>query len=279
MEYLRRQLDDPAAAPCGRCDNCTQRRWSDGVTEAAARAAREHLSRPGTEIQPRKMWPTAMRELGVDVTGKIGAGIAAEPGRALGRLTDLGRGPRLRALLAGDLAAGDGVAGVRAAGDRVSGGRAAGDRVAGAAREGAAGLDRPVPADVVAAMVEVLAGWDWTRRPAAVVAMPSRTRPLLIASLASEIARIGRIPDLGSLGYSGPGRSGRQYNSAQRLRAVWDRIVVPAAIGAELARLDGPVLVVDDVIETGWTMTVAAMRLREAGASWVLPLALVAAAS
>ena len=23
MEYLRRQLDDPAAAPCGRCDNCT----------------------------------------------------------------------------------------------------------------------------------------------------------------------------------------------------------------------------------------------------------------
>ena len=28
MEYLRRELDDPAAAPCGRCDNCTGQRVS-----------------------------------------------------------------------------------------------------------------------------------------------------------------------------------------------------------------------------------------------------------
>ncbi len=258
MEYLRRQLDDPAAAPCGRCDNCTQRRWPDGVTEAAARTAREHLSRPGIEVRPRKMWPTGMRELGIDVAGKIGAGIAAESGRALGRLTDLGRGPRLRALLAGGTAE---------------------DAADGAASRAGPGLDGPVPADVVAGLVEVLAGWDWTRRPAAVVAMPSRTRPRLITSLASEIARIGRLPDLGPLGYSASARPGRQYNSAQRLRAVWGSVVVPAAIGAELARLDGPVLVVDDVIETGWTMTVAAMRLREAGASAVLPLALVTAVS
>jgi ATP-dependent DNA helicase RecQ len=260
MEYLRRQLDDPAAAPCGRCDNCAQRRWSHEVTEAAARAAREHLSRPGTEIQPRKMWPTGMRELGIDVAGKIGAEIAAEPGRALGRLTDLGWGPRLRALLAGHF---------------TPGGPAARGAAVGEAAERAASLDLPVPADVLEAMIEVLAGWDWAERPAAVVAMPSRTRPLLIASLASEIARIGRIPDLGSLGYSGSASPGRQYNSARRLRAVWNSIVVPAAIGTELARLDGPVLVVDDVVETGWTMTVTAVRLREAGASRVLPLALV----
>src|SRR3984885_6892029 len=63
MEFLRRQLDDPAAAPCGRCDNCTQQRWPAEVTETATRAARSHLLRPGTEIPPRKMWPTGMREL------------------------------------------------------------------------------------------------------------------------------------------------------------------------------------------------------------------------
>jgi ATP-dependent DNA helicase RecQ len=34
------------------------------------------------------------------------------------------------------------------------------------------------------------------------------------------------------------------------------------------------VLLVDDQIDTGWTMTVAAMRLRDAGAPAVLPLAL-----
>jgi ATP-dependent DNA helicase RecQ len=35
----------------------------------------------------------------------------------------------------------------------------------------------------------------------------------------------------------------------------------------------GPVLLVDDVISSGWTMTVAAMLLRRAGAPAVLPLA------
>jgi len=36
----------------------------------------------------------------------------------------------------------------------------------------------------------------------------------------------------------------------------------------------GPVLLVDDVIDTGWTATVAARLLRKAGATAVLPFAL-----
>ena len=35
----------------------------------------------------------------------------------------------------------------------------------------------------------------------------------------------------------------------------------------------GPVLLVDDVIDSGWTMTVAARLLRRAGAAAVLPFA------
>ena len=42
--------------------------------------------------------------------------------------------------------------------------------------------------------------------------------------------------------------------------------------------LDGPVLVVDDRIETGWTMTVAARLLRQAGAPGALPFALAVTA-
>jgi ATP-dependent DNA helicase RecQ len=244
MEYLRRQLDDPTAAPCGRCDNCTQSRWRDAVTETAARAARDHLLRPGTEVPPRKMWPAGMRDLGIDIAGKLGADVSAEAGRALGSLTDLGWGPRVRAVLAEEPSP-----------------------------------DGPVPDDVLAAVVKLLAAWDWAQRPAAVIAMPSRTRPLLIASMASQIARIGRIPYLGPLDYGGPAKPGRQHNSAQRLRAVWSSVVVPGAMRADLARLDGPVLLVDDRIETGWTMTVAAMRLREAGAIAVLPLVLATAAT
>ena len=102
MEYLRRQLDDPGAAPCGRCDNCTGRRWPADVPEAGAAAARDRLLRPGVQVEPRRMWPTGMKALGVEVAGKIPAGLTAEPGRALGRLTDIGWGSVLRALLAED---------------------------------------------------------------------------------------------------------------------------------------------------------------------------------
>jgi ATP-dependent DNA helicase RecQ len=263
MEYLRRELDDPDAVPCGRCDNCTGRHWPASVPDAEVAAAGERLLRPGVVIAPRRMWPTGMRELGVEASGKIPAGLAAEPGRALGRLTDLGWGPRLRALLAGS---GDGI----------------------------------IPGDIVEALIAVLAAWDWAQRPAGVLTLPSRSRPLLVEGLGRRIAEIGRLPFLGALSYAGdldagpesrtasgagPGTaatagpatgqaSGGQANSAQRLLAVWRELRMPAALGAAVAGLDGPVLLIDDRVETGWTMTVAARLIREAGAPAVLPLAL-----
>jgi len=247
MNFLRRELDDPAEAPCGRCDNCTGRPWPAVVPEATAAAARDRLLRPGTELEARKMWPTGMRELGVDVSGKISPDLAAQSGQALGKLTDLGWGPRLRSLLATEVP------------------------------------DADVPGDVIAAVVKVLAAWSWDQRPACVVSVPSRTRPALISSLASRIAEIGQLTYLGSLAYAtsspaaSPGSS-RQHNSAQRLRALWHAFEVPEGVRGEVTRRAGPVLLVDDLVDTGWTMTVAAMALREAGAVAVLPLALASAA-
>jgi len=240
MEYLRRELDDPAAAACGRCDNCTGRHWPQEVSPAATAAASDRLLRPGVEITPRRMWPAGMRELGIEVSGKIDPGLAAEPGRAVGRLTDLGWGPRLRALLTPD--------------------------------------DQPVPDDLVAAVVKVLAAWDWDQRPAGVVTLPSRTKPQLVESLGQRIAEIGRIPDLGGLRCAAgapPARSaGGQHNSAQRLAAVWRELTLPDETAEAAGRLGGPVLLVDDRAETGWTMTVAARLLRQAGVPAVLPLVL-----
>ena len=251
MEYLRRELDDPEAGPCGRCDNCTGRYWPQQVAQAAVAAASDRLLRPGVEITPRRMWPTGLAALGIDMSGKIGPEVSAEPGRALGRLTDLGWGPRLRALL------GDGEA-------------------------GGSGPDGPVPGDLVAAVVKVLAAWDWAQRPAGVVTLPSRNRPGLISSLAARVAELGRIPNLGGLGYR-PGTrldrpAGRQYNSAQRLAVVWRELTVPEPLSDAVARLGGPVLLVDDRVESGWTMTVAAKLVREAGAPAVLPFALAVTA-
>jgi len=250
MEFLRQQLDDPAAGPCGRCDNCTGRPWPAEVPEAGAAAAQARLLRPGLDVTPRRMWPPGMPGLGVEVSGKIAPELAADTGRALGRLTGLGWGVRLRAVLGDDAGAG----------------------------VGQEEVDEVVPDDLVAALVQVLAAWEWPRRPAGVVSLPSRSRPRLVGSLAERIAGIGRLPPLGSLGYAGHGPGPRQFNSPQRLQAVWRELVLPDPVRAAVAGLDGPVLLIDDRIETGWTMTVAAKLLREAGAPAVLPLALAVTA-
>ena len=240
MEYLRRELDDPGAARCGRCDNCTGRPQDREVPQAGADAARQRLFRPGVEVEPRRMWPPGMKDLGISVaSGKIPADRTAEPGRALGRLTDLGWGTTLRALLADEAP------------------------------------DEPVTDQLTQAVVKVLAAWDWNQRPAGVATLPSRTRPVLITSLGQRIAQVGRLPYLGSLGYASPGGPGpRRHNSAQRLRSLWPALTVPDDLRGVLSQLTGPLLLIDDRIETGWTMTVAAEHLREAGAPAVLPLVL-----
>ena len=244
MVFLRRQLDDPTDAPCGRCDVCTGTVWSPEVAASDTEAARERLSRPGVEVAPRRQWPSGMAGLAVPVAGRIPADEQAEPGRVIGRLSDIGWGARLRELLT----SANGAGGVDEA-----------------------GVDQPVPNDVLDACVRVLAGWGWAERPVGVVGMGSRTRPRQLAHLARRIAEIGRLPLLGTLAPQGA-RPDAHANSAQRLAAVWHTVAEPG-----FALPAGPVLLVDDVIDTGWTMTVAARLLRRAGAGAVLPLALAAA--
>jgi ATP-dependent DNA helicase RecQ len=246
MEFLRRQLDDPGAAPCGRCDTCAAPPYAATVTEDAVVAARRRLERPGVVVEPRALWPTAMATLGVPLSGRIPATEQAAPGRALARLSDIGWGTRLRALFHTP--------------DPAS------------ARD--AESDGPVPDDVLGGVVQVLAGWGWERRPDAVVSVGSRSRPELVTSLAAGIARIGRLPYLGQLERTGGASAGRA-NSAQRLASVHDAFSVPGRVASGLSGLDSPVLLlVDDRADTRWTLTVAARTLRAAGAAAVLPFVL-----
>jgi ATP-dependent DNA helicase RecQ len=234
MEFLQRALDDPDAGPCGRCDNCAGVWYPRDVDAAAAGEVGSLLDRVGVELEPRKLWPTGADRLGLPVKGKLAPDQLLQPGRALARLTDLGWGGRLRELLADDAP------------------------------------DQPVPPAVLDACVRVLADWDWAARPAAVVAMPSRRRLVFIESLARGIASVGRLPFAGTLGWKGAPPSGSPGgNSAFRLASVWDRF---SADGLSLPPA-APVLLVDDLVDSRWTMTVAGHELLRAGAGAVLPFA------
>jgi ATP-dependent DNA helicase RecQ len=237
MTFLRRQLDDPDLLDgerCGRCDNCAGTRLDAAVNDDATALIQKRLMRPGVEITPRKQWPSGLGKRGVDLSGRIGDG--PEPGRAIGRLTDLGWGPRLRRL-----------------------------------------LDEPdgeVPPEIVQAAVKVLASWDWADRPTAVLALDADIHPILISSLSRELARIGRLTDLGVLRYAPGCRPVTATNSAYRVAALVGRWPPPEP--SAIAASGGPVLLVDDLTDTGWTLTMAARVVRQAGAPAVLPFALAA---
>ena len=248
MELLQRELDDPTAAPCGRCDVCAGAWYPTDATPEAVAAATGALDRVGVPIEPRGQWPTGAGRLGVEVdgkpvSGKIAADERPETGRVVARLTDLGWGGVLRELFA------------------------------------AGAPDVPVSDDLLGGCVRVLRDWDWAERPVGVVAVGSVARPQLVRSIAEGIARLGRLPLLGELEIAdGAPASTAGGNSAYRLAGVWGRFGVGSELAAALADTTGPVLLVDDVVDSRWTMTVASRELRRHGADAVLPFALGAIA-
>jgi ATP-dependent DNA helicase RecQ len=235
MRFLREQLDDPGAEDCGRCDNCGGLQLPEAVSEEAVADADERLTRPGVTIAPRKMWPTALANLGLELRGRISPEEGAEPGRVVARLTDLGLGQALR----------------------------------DAFRPGTP--DQEVPAVLVRGVIEMLGHWHPEQPPTRIVGFESRTHPLLVGSLVEGLSRHLGIPVAGRVAIVDDGIASGQgsANSAQRVAAVSRRYDLQVTDVAGQS-----VLLVDDLVVSGWSMTLAARWLRQAGAAGVLPLAL-----
>ncbi len=225
MAFLCGLLDDPDQSPCGACDRCT------GVSPAVAApaelvsAARRHLRRRPLVLTPKRQWIGATRT-------RIPPGEQAEPGAALGELSDGGWG-RL-----------------------VVEGRAAG-RFADELVEAAAGL----------------AGRALTRpQPTWVAWVPSLRRPAPVAGLAAGIGARLDLPVVAAVVKDHETQAQcSAANSAQQLANVGDAFSVAGPLPA------GPALLVDDTVQSGWTLTVVAAALRRAGCPAVLPLVLARA--
>ncbi len=117
--------------------------------------------------------------------------------------------------------------------------------------------------------------WRPSPTPTWVTCVPSGTRTGMIEAFAADLA--GRL----GLPYAaiftvrdGAGPQGAQQNSAQQLLNVHDKFVIDGA-----AVRPGPVLLVDDIVDSGWTLTMAGSLLRGAGSGEVLPFALAVASA
>ncbi|CAA9331371.1 MAG: ATP-dependent DNA helicase RecQ [uncultured Nocardioidaceae bacterium] len=236
MQLLQESLDDPSAAPCGRCSVCrgglpgpVAADTSPGTVESVTRLLRGQVHL----LEPRKMWPGGS----FGARGKIAAEEMAEVGRTL----VFADAPEWRDSVA-EMFARDGLA----------------------------------TDEVKQACVRVLSEWrhSWPRRPEVVVDLPAAGFTTLTRDLADHLAGTGRL-QRSSVRVGRPLRDTAQLGSAQEAGHWRDYLELGEQVGAVDPAVDGrAVLLVVDATSSLWPVTIASALLRRAGATMVLPLLL-----
>ena len=127
----------------------------------------------------------------------------------------------------------------------------------------------PASVDILDGVVAVLSRWrsSWGERPVAVVPIPTPGHSRFTRSVAEHVAEVGKLALIDAIEVSGSAPLS-DVPSAGQVAAAFDHLSLRPGVSVPA----GPVLLVDALYRTGWTMTVAATLLREAGAGAVLPL-------
>lgn len=123
--------------------------------------------------------------------------------------------------------------------------------------------------ELVDACATLVREWMPAPAPTWVTVIPSRRRPTLVPDFAERLAKTLGLPFHVVLGRTQDHREQKEMeNSAYQARNVWESLVVSSAPPP------GPVLLVDDIVDSRWTMTVAAYKLRSDGSDEIFPMAL-----
>ena len=228
MAFLRAQLDDPDASPCGRCANCTRRPWAVTLDPLTVAEAVAYIRSAAIIVEPRKRWMGAVPGLGASIPKDR----LLQPGRALAIEGDGGWGSVVRRLRADDEA---------------------------------------LPDELVAAVAGLVQGWGPIPAPEWVTAVPSTSAASLVRSLGRALAAALDLPYVATLRRTRSGApQAHMLNTAQQVRNVLGAFEV--APGVEVPA--GPVLLVDDLVASRWTLTVAGQALLAAGSGPVVPFTL-----
>ncbi|MCX6831495.1 MAG: RecQ family ATP-dependent DNA helicase [candidate division Zixibacteria bacterium] len=237
MAFLKRELDDPDARPCGRCANCIgQPLLSESCSETLVTEALRFLQHCPQRIEPRKRWPIGAF-VEHNFKGSISATLNMEAGRSLCRWGDAGWG------------------------DKVRRGKQ---------------LDCHFDDELVNASLDLIR-IDWQPRPFPkwVTCVPSLNNRTLVPDFALRLARELRLPFVPCVIKAHPTEAQKlRSNSFQQAHNLDGAF----RIDDTLVKRE-PVLLVDDMVDSRWTMTVVAALLRQAGSGPVFPFALAVTTS
>jgi ATP-dependent DNA helicase RecQ len=124
--------------------------------------------------------------------------------------------------------------------------------------------------ELVAACVNMFREWNPQPRPTWVTCVPSLRHPTLVPEFAATLAARLGLPFRAVIDRSESRPEQKTMaNSAQQARNVDGALALNGQ-----ALLPGPVLLVDDMVDSRWTLTVAAWLLRTGGSGPVHPLVL-----
>jgi ATP-dependent DNA helicase RecQ len=130
--------------------------------------------------------------------------------------------------------------------------------------------DRKFSADLVHACVKMIRDWSPQPSPTWVTCVPSLRHPSLVPDFAATLAHALGLPFHAVLARSeNRPEQKTMANSTQQARNVDGSL---ALNGRPVPR--GPVLLVDDMVDSRWTLTVASWLLRTGGSGEVHPMAL-----
>ena len=225
MEFLRRELDDPEATPCGRCANCTGENWDTEFNPELVTQARKFLRAQDLVIDPRQRWPSGLTE----PKGTIDAEHRAEQGRILSILGDGGWG-----------------------------------KVVKEGRKTGTYSD-----ELVTASAQMILRWRPQPALRWVTCVPSLRYPNLVPSFAERLAAELKLPfrEVVVRTCEAPPQK-EMENSTMQLQNIWRAFATNGVVPRN------PVLLIDDTVDSGWTMTLVAFLLRMAGTGEVFPFAL-----
>ena len=124
--------------------------------------------------------------------------------------------------------------------------------------------------DLVAACVKMIQGWNPQPAPAWVTCVPSLRHPDLVPNFAQRMANALGLPFHVVLAKTDARPEQKTMaNSTQQARNIDGSLVLT---GQPIPL--GPVLLVDDMVDSRWTLTVSAWLLRKNGSGAVWPMAL-----
>ena len=127
--------------------------------------------------------------------------------------------------------------------------------------------------DLVKGCAQMIAEWSPRPRPAWVTAVPSTRHPTLVPEFAKHLAARLGIPFRPAVKKVEEHQPQKEMeNSAQQVRNL------DGVFGVDDVQLQRtPVLLVDDIVDSGWTLTVVGALLRKAGCPAVFPVVLAEA--